>query len=98
MIKIPTAQIKEGIYHSLNSRFFPEECCKGAEEQGMNYTLINTFLRRTNRTKNVAMAGIDNKNVHDIVPQSWIIYCVKIYKISDEVIKFIDKTMKSWRV
>ena len=33
-----------------------------------------------------------------MVPHSWIINSLKMYKISDEVINFIDKTMKTWRV
>ena len=43
------------------------------------------------------MAWIDYKKAYDMVPQSWINY-VKMYKISDKVINFIDKTMKTWRV
>ena len=31
-----------------------------------------------------------------MVPQSWITDCLKMYKISDEVIKFIVETMKNW--
>ena len=33
-----------------------------------------------------------------MVPQSWILHCLKMYKISHEVIKFIEQTMKTWRV
>ena len=33
-----------------------------------------------------------------MVPQSCIIKCLKMYKISHEVINFIEKTMKTWRV
>ena len=33
-----------------------------------------------------------------MVPQSWIINCLKMNKISDEVINFIEKTMKTWKV
>ena len=33
-----------------------------------------------------------------MVPHSWIINSLKMYKISDEVINIIDKTMKTWRV
>ena len=33
-----------------------------------------------------------------MVPQSWIINCLKMYKISHEIINFIEKTMKNWRV
>ena len=44
------------------------------------------------------MAWIDYKKAHDMVPQNWIINCLKMYKISDKVINFIKKTMKTWRV
>ena len=33
-----------------------------------------------------------------MVPQSWIIHCLKMYKISHEVINFIEKTIQTWRV
>ena len=33
-----------------------------------------------------------------MVPRSWIINSLKMYKISDEVINLIDKTIKTWRV
>ena len=33
-----------------------------------------------------------------MVPHSWIIHCLKMYKISHEVINFIEKTMQTWRV
>ena len=48
--------------------------------------------------KNLAMAWFDYKKAYDMVPQSWIINCLKMYKISNEVIKFIEKTMKTWGV
>ena len=44
------------------------------------------------------MAWIDNKKIRNMVPQSWIINCLKKEKISDEIINFIEKTMKTWRV
>ena len=50
------------------------------------------------RQNTLAMAWIDNKKAYDMVPQSSIINCLKMYKISDEVINFIEKTMKTWRV
>ena len=33
-----------------------------------------------------------------MLPQSWILHCLKMYKISHEVINFIEQTMKIWRV
>ena len=33
-----------------------------------------------------------------MVPQSWILHCLKIYKIPDQIVQFIEKTMQNWRV
>ena len=44
------------------------------------------------------MAWIEYKKAYDAVPQSWIINCFQVYKISDEVINLIEKAMKTWRV
>ena len=33
-----------------------------------------------------------------MVPQSWIINSLKMYKTSHEIINFIEKNMKNWRV
>ena len=33
-----------------------------------------------------------------MIPQSWIINCLEMYKISHEVINLIEKTMKTWKV
>ena len=38
------------------------------------------------KRKNLAIAWIDYKMAYDMVPQSWIIHCLKMYKISHEVI------------
>ena len=46
------------------------------------------------KRKNLAMAWIDNKNAYDKVPKNWIIHCLIMNKISNEVMNFIQKTMK----
>ena len=43
------------------------------------------------------MPWIENQNPYDIVWQNWIVDCFKMYKISDNIIKFIDGTMKNRR-
>ena len=51
------------------------------------------------RRKNQVLAWIDKqKKVYDIVPQSRIFHCLKMYKIPDEVKKFIEKTIETWKV
>ena len=103
MWKILTAQMREEIYHSLTSRrLSPDEqkgCCKGS--RGIAELLyLNKHILDESKTKrkNLAMAWIDYKKACDMVPHSWIINSLKMYKISDEVINFIDKTIKTWRV
>ena len=103
MWKILTAQIKKEIYNSLTSRrVFPEEQ-KGYYKESIStgeLLYIDQYILNDSKTrrKNLAMACIDFKKAYDMVPQSWIINCLKMYKISDEVINFIEKTMKTWRV
>ena len=81
MWKILTAQIREKIYNSLTSRgLFPDE------QKG---------CRKGSRRKNLAMAWIDYKKAYDVLLQSWILHCLKMYKISHDVINFIEQTMKT---
>ena len=101
--KILTVQIREEIYYSLTSRrLFPEKQ-KGCRKRSRGtaellYIDQHTLNENKTRQKNIAMARIDYKKAYDMVPQSWIINCIKMYKISDEFINFIEKTMKIWRV
>ena len=101
MLKILTAQIREKIYSSITSRgWFPDEekgCCKGSRGTAeLLYIDQHILNERKTRRKNLAMAWIDHKKAYDMVPPSWIINCLKMYKISHEVINFIEKTMKTW--
>ena len=54
--------------------------------------------KKKTRRKNLPMAWIDYKKAYDIITLSWMINCIKMYKISHEVINFIEKTMKTWWV
>ena len=103
MLKILTAQLREEICYSLTSRgLFPVEqkgCRKGSRRTAELLYIDQHILNESrNRRKNLAMASIDYKKAYDMVPQSWIINCLKMYKISHEVINLIEKTMKNWRV
>ena len=103
MWKILTAQIREKIYYSLTSRgLFPDDqkgCYKGSRGTAeLLYVDQHILNESKTRRKNIAMACIDYKKAYGMVPQSWIIHCLKMYKISHEVINFIQKTMQTWKV
>ena len=84
MWKILTAQIREEIYYSLISRgLFPNEqkgCRKGSRGTAeLLYIDEHVLNESKNRRKNLAMAWIDYKKAYDMVPQSWITNCLKMY-------------------
>ena len=97
MWKILTAQIREKIYYSLASREQKgcRKCSRGTAE--LLYIDQHILNESKTRRKNLAMAWIDYKKAYDMVSQSWIIHCLKMYKISHGVINFIEKTMQTWR-
>ena len=103
MRKILTAQIRENINYSLISRgIFSDEqkgCCKRTRGTGeLLYIDQHIFKESKSKRKTVAMAWIDYKKAYNMVPQSWILHCLKLYKYPDQVIQFIEKTMETWRV
>ena len=81
---------------------FPDEqkgCRKGSRDTAeLLYIDQHVLNESKTRRKNLAIARIDYKNAYDMVPQSWIIHCLKMYKISHEVINFIEKNMQTWWV
>ena len=101
--KILTAQIREKIYFLLTSRGLFLDELKGYRKGSRGtaellYIDQHILNESKTRRKNLAMAWIDYKNSYNMVPQSWIIHCLKMHKISHEVINFIEKTMQTWRV
>ena len=103
MWKILTAQIREKICDSLTRRgLFPDKqegCCKGSRGTAELLYIDQHILNESKtRRKNLAMAWVDYKKAYDMVPQSWRLHCLKMYKISHEIINFIEQTMKTWRV
>ena len=79
---------KEEIYYSLtNRRLFPEEqkgFRKGSRDTGELLYIDQHILNESKtRRKSLPMAWIDYRKAYTMVLQSWIIDCIKMYKISD---------------
>ena len=96
MWKILTAHIREDIYYSLTSGgLFPDKqkgCHKGPRGTAELLYIDQHILNESkNRRKNPSMTWIDYKKAYDKVPQSCIINCRKMYKISHQTINFIEK-------
>ena len=50
------------------------------------------------RLTNLSMAYIDYRKVYDLVPHSWITNCLTMFRISENVIQFLQRSMKQWRM
>ena len=85
MRKILTTEIRENIYYSLPSRgVFPEEqkgCRKGFEgTRELLYIDQHILNESKTKRKNLALAWIEYTKAYDVVPESWIINCLKCTK------------------
>lgn len=49
------------------------------------------------RMRNIAVAWIDYQKAFDSVPHSWLIECLKLYKIDPKIINILSTCMKNWR-
>ena len=96
MRKILTAQIREEIYHLLLSHGRRIERMPQVDQRYRRTTIHwSTLPQREQDKMEKASYGVDwLQKAYDIVPQSWMINCLKMYKISGEVIKFIENTIK----
>ena len=94
-------QIGEEIYYSLISRERLSEEQKGyCNQNKRNRRATIHWSTDTQRVKNEtkkSSCSVDwLKKACDIVPQSWMIECLRVHKIFDEVIKVIENTMENW--
>ena len=63
------------------------------ETRDLQYIDKHIFKESKTKRKNLPYAWIKYKKAYDMVPQSWIIDCLEMYKISD-----MEETLKNWKV
>jgi len=97
-----TGIIADAMYEHLESGNFMEDEQKGCRryKQGTkDQLLINKHILDDckKRARNLSMCWIDYKKAFDSVPHSWILRCLELYKINDELKNFLGKQMKKWK-
>ena len=100
--KILTSVITDRLYSHLKKEAImtPEQRggkkdCYGCRDQLM---ITNAILENCKkRKKNLSTAWIDYKKAFDSVPHSWILKCLKMYKIHPLLITFIEESMSQWK-
>ena len=103
MWKVLTGIVSESLYHHLESeKLLPEEQ-KGCRKQSRgtkDQLMIDKMVMKncTRRLANLCVAWIDYKKAYDMVPHSWILTCLSMFKVADNVHNLIRKSMRSWTV
>ena len=86
--------ISHGLFHEEQ-----KWCHTGSRRTGKLLYIDKQVLTESKmRRKDVVWHGPFKKWLYDIFSHNWIIDCLKMYQISDEVIKFIEKTRENWRI
>ena len=98
MWKLLTGVIADQIYARLDQqKLLPEEqkgCRKGS--RGTNDLLY--IDRGESRNKNLAMAWTDYKKAYDMVPHSWIIECLDLFGVAENIKSLLVNSMEKWKV
>ena len=102
MWKLMTETIAESIYNfpDVNNKLPVEQ--KGCKEKSRGATdqlLIDKTILRYCRKRhtNLGMAWIDYKKAYDMVPHSWILESLELVQVSDNILKFVKRSMANWQ-
>ena len=88
--KLLTGVISDQIYAHLDQdKLLPEEqkgCRKGSRETNDLLYIDRAVIKEVkSRNKNFAMAWINYKKTYDMVPHSWIIKCLDLIGVVDNI-------------
>ena len=103
MWKLLTGIISENIYcFRENENLRPEEkkCCRRKSRGTKDQLLIDKTVLKDcrKRRKNLAMTWTDYRKAYDFLPHSWILECLDMLGIADNVRSFLEKSMKNWKL
>ena len=62
------------------------------------YTDMAVIKEVKSRNKNLAMAWIDYKKAYDMVPHSWIIKCLDLFGVAENIQSLLVNSMEKWKV
>ena len=101
--KLLTGVIADQIYAHLDQeKLSPEEqkgCRKGSRGTNDLLYIERAVIKEVkSRNKNLAMAWIYYKKVYDMVPHSWIIKCLDLFGVAEEIKSLLVNSMEKWKV
>jgi len=103
MWKLLAGIVSEDIYCFMeNENLFPEEQkgCRRKSRGTKDQLLIDKAVLKDCKKKrtNLAMAWIDYRKAYDFVPHSCILECLDMFGIAENIRKFLENSMKNWKL
>ena len=97
--KLLKGVIADQIYEHLDQeKLLPEEqkeCCEGSRGTNDLLYIDRAVIKEVkSRNKNLAMAWIDFKQAYDMVPHSWIIECLDLFGVVDNIKSLLVNSME----
>ena len=103
MWKLLTGVIADQIYAHLDQeKLLLEEqkgCRKGSRGTNDLLYVDRAVIKEVkSRNKNLTMAWIDYNKVYDMVPRSWIIECLDLFGVAENIKSLLVSSMEKWKV
>ena len=103
MWKLLTGVIADQIYAHLDQeKLLPEEqkgCKKGSRGTNDLIYINRAVIKEVkSRNKNLAMPWIDYKKAYDMVPHSWIIECLDLFGVAENIKSLLVNSVENWKV
>ena len=103
MWKLLTEVIADPIYAHLDQeKLLPEEqkeCRKGSRGTNDLLCIDRAVIKEVKfRNKNLGMVWIDYKKAYDMVPHSWIIECLDLFGVAENIKGLLVNSMEKWKV
>ena len=84
--------------HLDQEKLLPEEekgCTKGSRGTNDLLYIDRVVIKEVkSRNKNLAMAWIDYKKAYDMVPHSWIIECLDLFGVAENIKSLLVNSME----
>ena len=102
MWKVLTGIVADQIYTYMEEReLFPDEqkgCKKKARGTKDQLLIDKTIIKSCKRRHtNLSIAWIDYRKAYDMVPHSWIIECLNMIGVADNLKELIRRSMPRWK-
>ena len=103
MWKLLTGVIADQIYAHLDQKkLLPEEqkgCRKGSRgTKDLLYIDTAVIKDVKSRNKNLTMAWIDYKKAYDMIPHSWILECLDLVGVAENIKSLLVNSMEKWKI